>query len=325
MNHVRHIASRCKLAVAVTLAAAGLSLSVGPACASAGDRLILLGTAGGPSIKPARAQPGNALIVGDAVYIVDAGDGTPSQMGRAGVSAKQLRALFITHNHSDHTADVGTVLLRGWASGMRRPVQVIGPPPMEKMIDSYLNGYMAYDIQLRIVDEGHIPLPGLVKARNIAGDGPVYSDENVKVTAVEVPHGAAKPSYAFRFDTRDGCSVVFTGDTSGSPELYALSKGVDILVHEVVSVAGVKAIVDRINPANKESQMRHIIESHTPPDEAGKSAQDAGVKMLVLNHFVPTGLPQYDNTEAWTQAAGKHYRGNLVVGQDLMVIPLCAK
>src|SRR5262249_1917429 len=72
---------------------------------AAGTRLILLGTAGGPALKKARAQPANALLVNGGVYIIDAGNGVARQMALADISPKALRAVFITHNHSDHVAD----------------------------------------------------------------------------------------------------------------------------------------------------------------------------------------------------------------------------
>lgn len=280
-------------------------------------RLILLGTAGGPSIKKARAQPANALIVNDDVYIIDAGDGVARQMALAGVSAKKLRAVFITHNHTDHNADYGTLLLRSWLSGLKKPVDTYGPPPLQQMTSDYMK-YMAWEINLRITDENRVPLSDLVRAHNIQKDGVIYKDENVTVTAFEVPHAAAKPSYGFRFDTADR-SIVFSGDTARSENLIKAAKGADVLVHEVVSVHGVDAIVNRIDPGNK-ALKRHIIEAHTPTEEVGEVAQAAGVKKLVLSHFVPTGLPAFDKPELWIKGVRKHYQGEVVVGSDLMEI-----
>ena len=37
-----------------------------------------------------------------------------------------------------------------------------------------------------------------------------------------------------------------------------------------------------------EALRRHIIEAHTPVEEVGQVAADAGVGKLVLNHFVPS-------------------------------------
>jgi len=282
-----------------------------------GTRLILLGTAGGPPIRKQRSQPASAIVVKGAVYIIDTGDGVAQQMALAGLSPQAIRAVFITHLHSDHVADYGTLLLRAWQGGLRTPVDTYGPAPLEAMTRSYMQ-FMDYDIQVRIKDENRIPFAPLVRAHNIAAEGVIYQDENLKVTAAEVPHGAAKPAYAFRFDTADR-SIVFSGDTSKSANLVKLATGADVLVHEVMNLDGVDAIVNASAPGSAELK-RHIIEAHTPMDEVGQVATEARVKKLVLNHFVPTGLPAYDNPQLWLQGTRKSYKGEIVSGEDLMEI-----
>lgn len=140
----------------------------------------------------------------------------------------------------------------------------------------------------------------------------------MKVTAAEVPHGAAKPSYAYRFDTAQR-SIVFSGDTSRSNELIKLARDADILVHEVVNPAGVDAVVAATDPGN-EPLKRHIIEAHTPMEEVGEVAAAARVKKLVLTHFVPTGMPAFDRPEVWIAGVKEHYSGEIIVGADLMEV-----
>lgn len=282
-----------------------------------GTRLILLGTAGGPAVKKVRAQPANAVVVADSVYIVDTGDGVSRQMALAGLSVRELRAIFITHNHSDHVADYGTLLLRAMASGLKDPVESFGPPPLARMTDSYLD-YMRWDIELRVQDENRPPLGTLVQVHEIAGPGVVFQDDNVRVRAVEVPHGAARPSYAYRFDTRD-LSIVFSGDTSRSEALIELARGADILVHEVLNTDAIDATVNRTDPGN-EALKRHIIEAHTPMREVGEVATQAGVRKLVLSHFVPSDIPAYDRPEIWLEGVRETFKGEVVVGEDLMEI-----
>lgn len=280
--------------------------------------LVLLGTAGGPSLKKARAQPANALVVGDSLYIIDAGNGVARQIALAGLNIKQLRALFITHNHSDHMADYGTLLLRAAASGVRHEVDTFGPPPLSMMNKAYL-AYADWDVQLRIKDEGRPELSDLINAHEINKEGLIYEDDNIKVTAFEVPHGAAKPSFAFRFDIVGNKSIVFSGDTTKSHNLIKYANGVDILVHEVVSEEGAHAIGNKIDPGNAEL-IRHIIEAHTTAAEVGEVAKESNVGKLVLTHFVPTGLPEYDNATQWIKDVRTTWDGDVIVGEDLMVI-----
>lgn len=99
-------------------------------------RIITLGTAGGPrwwgapSKGKRRSGISTAVVVGEAVYLVDCGRGTSSQFAEAGLNPTQLRGIFLTHLHSDHTVDMAGMLLFGWMMAGHRqdsPVRIIGP------------------------------------------------------------------------------------------------------------------------------------------------------------------------------------------------------
>lgn len=279
-------------------------------------RLILLGTAGGPSPKQTRSAPANAVVVNGAVYVVDAGNGVARQLVLAGLAPRALRAVFITHHHSDHNADYGNLLLLAWTAGLRRPVDTYGPPPLARMTEQFL-ALNAPDIELRQEEEGRPILAHLIRPHEIDGDGVIYEDENVKVTAFEVIHLAAR-AFGFRFDTSDR-SIVFSGDTSPSENLIHHARGADVLVHEVVSVPAVDALVARVDAGN-EALRSHIINAHTSLTEVGRIAAEAGVKTLVLTHFVPSDGPD-DKTELWLEGGRQRFFGELIIGEDLMEIP----
>lgn len=99
-------------------------------------RIITLGTAGGPrwwnasSAGKRRHGVATAVVVGTSVYLVDCGRGASSQFAEAGLDANQLRGIFLTHLHSDHTVDLAGMLLFGWMmTGQRQgaPVRIMGP------------------------------------------------------------------------------------------------------------------------------------------------------------------------------------------------------
>ena len=283
------------------------------------NKLILLGTGGGPKIWAARSQPSSALVLGENIYIVDAGDGVTNQLALSGLNPLSIKAVFITHNHSDHVAGFGNLLLRSWQSGHNGPIKCFGPSPLVHMAKSY-RAYMNWDIQLRIRDEGRPDLGSVIDVNELSRINPFFTDEEVTVSYIKVPHGAAEPSYAYRFDFSSK-SIVFSGDTSRSEALAEFAKGADILVHEVLNRDGVDAIVRRTYPGN-ESFRKHIIESHTSMHEVGEIATKAGVGILVLNHFVPTGSAELDKPEVWIEGVSQTYRGSIIVGEDLQEIPL---
>src|SRR3954454_1571027 len=96
------------------------------------SRLILLGTAGGPTPKKTRSGPSQVIVVGDRGYVIDCGDGVARQMALAGV-LNTLRHVFITHHHSDHDADYGNLLLLAWGANLKTRVDTWGPPPLVRM------------------------------------------------------------------------------------------------------------------------------------------------------------------------------------------------
>jgi len=281
----------------------------------AGTRLILLGTGGGPRPKKNVSAPAQVIVAGGVPYVVDCGDGVARQFVAAGLMLPSLRHVFVTHHHSDHNADYGTLLLLAWAAGLRTRVDTWGPPPLERMTRLALELNDA-DIAIRIADEGRVPLAPLVSAHEITKGGVVMQDERVKVTAALVPHPPVTPSFAYRFDTADR-SIVISGDTRRSDELIRLAAGADVLVHEALYVPAVDRIVASV--PNAATLKQHLIDSHTSAEDCGRVAQAAGVKTLVLSHFVPADDPAVTD-QMWIDAARVHFRGTIVAGKDLMEI-----
>ena len=274
-------------------------------------RLVLLGTGGGPTPKVTRSAPAQALVVDGVTYVVDCGNGVARQMARALLPFRSLRAVFVTHHHSDHNADFGNLFLLLWAGGLDQPVDAFGPPPLQAMTTQFL-ALNAYDIATRIADEGRPPLAPLVRAHDVDAPGEVYADARVRVRCALVQHPPVVPAFAFRFDTNDR-SIVFSGDTAPCESLIELARDADVLVHEVMHEPSLDVICARLPNATRLRQ--HLLDSHTTQEQVGTIAREARVRTLVLTHFVPadTVAPQ-----AWREAAARHFDGEIVVGEDLM-------
>lgn len=277
------------------------------------SRLILLGTAGGPTPKPNRAAPAQAIVIGDATYLIDCGNGVARQLALAGIRLGTLRSVFVTHHHSDHNADYGTVLLLAWAADLAREVRTFGPPPLAAMTRQMLALHDT-DIRTRIADEGRPPLAPLIVPSEVTRGGVVFEDANVRVTAAVVDHPPMAPALAYRFDCADR-SIVISGDTRPSDALIALARDADVLVHEVMHLPSLDALI--ASEPNATTLREHLLASHTTTEQVGQVASAANVKTLVLSHFVPGGPPIIPD-QVWHEAVRPHFGGEIVVGRDLL-------
>src|SRR5215471_4196434 len=229
---------------AASLALSRRAFGEGLFCQQTSTRLILLGTKGGPSLSDWRKNPATLLLINRSPYLVDCAYGASRQLKAAGVSANELRYVFITHHHSDHNLDYGAVIYNAWATG--RPVQIdaYGPPGLEGMTRAFWE-YSRFDIDTRIEDEGRPDLRKLVSVHEFSKPGVILQNDDVKVTSTLVRHPPIKQAYAYRFDARDR-SIVISGDTTYAPELADLARGADVLVHEVMYLPGVETLLKRV-------------------------------------------------------------------------------
>jgi ribonuclease BN (tRNA processing enzyme) len=305
-------ARRRFLRTAATLAG-GLALARPATGQSSKSRLILLGTGGGPRPRKTNSASAQVVVVNDVAYVVDCGDGVARQLVLAGIRLPQLRHIFLTHQHSDHNADYGNLMLLAWTSGLKTRVDAWGPPPL-KQITTHFLAMNEYDIRIRIQDEGRVALEPLIHVHELTDGGLVLEDDNVRVTAAIVDHPPVAASFAYRFDAPDR-SFVISGDTRPSENLIKLAKGADVLVHEALFPAGVDRLVAGV--ANAATLKQSILSHHTTAEDAGRVAKKAGVKTLVLSHFVPPEDPQITD-RMWIEAASTHFDGKIVVGKDLL-------
>lgn len=302
--------------LAGTLALTGSSLIPAPLDAEISrTRLILLGTGGGP--RPRKSSSGSAQVIvsNNTAYVIDCGDGVARQLVFANLPLTSLRHVFITHHHSDHNADYGNLILLSWAAGLSTLVDAWGPPPIDKMTRLFFE-MNAYDIDARIKDEGRVPLVPLLHVHELTDGGFVMQDDNLKVTAALVDHPPMVPAFAFRFDGRDR-SIVISGDTRPCDNLVKLARGADVLVHSAFYRGAIDRLVSRVS--NSTRLKASIVSHQTSAEDAGRLAQAAEVRILVLSHLVPPDDPEVTE-QMWMDAARTHFRGQVVVGKDLLEV-----
>ncbi|MER9169804.1 MBL fold metallo-hydrolase [Mesorhizobium australicum] len=281
------------------------------------DRLVLLGSKGGPALRPGGPWPSSSLLeIGGRAIVVDCGLGVTRGLVDAGVSLKVLDLIFITHLHSDHVLELGPLIHTAWTAGLATPVTVFGPPGVGHYWRRFCQA-MEFDIEIRIADEGRPDIRELVSVDEF-GQGHVAEQRGLTVTALRVDHPPVTDCFALRFE-HGGKSVVFSADTAFFPPLAHFAEGADILVHEAMLEEGIERLVARTG--NGARLREHLLSSHSFAEEAGRIARDAGIKRLVLNHLIPADDAEIGELD-WIAAVRKTWAGDLTIARDGLVVEL---
>jgi ribonuclease BN (tRNA processing enzyme) len=274
-------------------------------------QVILLGT-GTPFADPERSGPSLAIVVNNTSYVVDCGPGVVRRASAAftngikGLAAQDLKHLFITHLHSDHTIGYPDFIFTPAVLDRNTPLEVYGPKGLQSMTDHLLLAYKE-DMDIRINGLEYGNAKGYkVNVHEIA-PGIIYRDSNILVKAFRVKHGSWEEAFGYRFETADKV-VVVSGDCTYSEELVANAMGCDMLIHEVYSMEGL---------AKREQRWKDYHSTfHTSTEQLAKIANQVKPKTLVLTHQLLFGSTK----ESLLNEIRSGYKGRVWYGNDLDVI-----
>jgi ribonuclease Z len=268
--------------------------------------VLLLGT-GYPRPDPARAGASTAVVAGEKWFVVDSGRGTTMRIAATDLKYANLKAVFLTHLHSDHTAGLPDLFNTSWQFGRKSvPLELYGPPGTKRLANAMLE-FFAEDIHLRRDLLERHPAAGATINTHVVREGVVYDDGEVKVTAFAVDHKPVRYAFGYRFESR-GETIVISGDTRPNANLIRYAKGADVLVLE----AYLPEWFAKVDTPEVAARLKSY---HTSAEEAGEIAAAAGVKTLVLTHLIPGNAD-----ETFRERAAKTFKGTIVVGRDLMRI-----
>lgn len=300
-----------KRTVFALLVVIGVSLTaITGHAASPVTQVVMLGT-GTPNPDPDRSGPAVAIIVNGHSYLVDCGPGiirraaAATRNGVAGLDMKDLRTVFITHLHSDHTLGYPDLIFTPWVLGRTDHLAAYGPNGLQDMTKNILAAWKK-DIAVRTEGLEHANATGYLVDVHEIQPGVVYKDENVTVTAFLVKHGSWDQSFGYRFQTPDR-TIVISGDTSPADSIVQACNGCDVLVHEVYTQ-------DPQHPLSP-SWQTYFVAFHTSTQELAAIATRAKPKLLVLYHQLFHGVSEGEMLHEVRQ----HYAGAVVSAHDLDV------
>jgi len=306
---------------------------------SEGSNWYTLGTSGGPQVRAQRSQIANALVTRSGIYLFDVGNGVQTQMARAGLEEQAIRAIFLSHHHLDHVADLGPLLWTRWTFG-GGPLTVVGPVGTRTLVENLIRA--GEPIMLAGYPAGGPPKPDLselVRIVELPADPraltKAFSDDRIAVEAIAVDHYQSRPSIpldtmpdavAYRVNV-DGRTVVYTGDSGPSKQLEIIAKDANLLVSELVSLPAITAVLQRqlarAPAAMRDGIVAGMAINHLAPETIGRLANGASVDRLVLTHFVPAPEDGLD-VRAVKQAIALDYRGPVDAADDLDVFPVAS-
>jgi ribonuclease BN (tRNA processing enzyme) len=289
-------------------------------CPATGTLAVQVLGSGGPIADDGRSSAAYLVwIDGASRVLVDAGGGAFLRFGQAGARFDDLDFIGLSHFHTDHSADLPALLKSGFFSKRSRPLPIAGPEGtkpggtvpfpglqdfLQAMLDAergayaYLSGYLDGSGGLAKLEQVEVPL-----ASNGAIALMTASNERFVVEALPVPHGPV-PAIAFRLRQGDN-TLVFASDQNGSnPAFVDFARGAGLLVMHMPI------------PQDADEVARRL---HATPEKIGEIAQAAGVKTLLLSHFMARSLANLDDNVGIVRS---RYDGHVIVAEDLACVPV---
>lgn len=212
-------------------------------------RITVLGSAT-PFPRPGNPCSGHLVEGGGVRVWVDAGTGTLAELQRH-VTLGDVDAVWISHLHADHSADLLTAFYALLYAGLEvpLPVPLFGPAGIADRLAGFLtNGAERSPVERAFAVEELY-------------DGRVVRVGGLTLRSRAVEHGGLD-AFALRVEDEGGSSLVYSGDCEPCPSLVELARGCDLFVCE----------------ADGE------VPGHHSAAQAGRSAAAAGAGRLVVTH-----------------------------------------
>ena len=287
-------------------------------------KVTLLGT--GTPMSADRFQSSALVEVGPDLLLFDAGPGAVHQLLQAEVDMSRIGPVFITHHHFDHIGSLFDVIIATAWKGREKTLHIYGPVGTHQIVDALLNGVYANDIRWRVEDDHAMRShTGKTIFRRVESIRDVEVHETGSCVAAEgdgwrvisdfVLHGSFPnapdfdwQSLGYRIESQNEV-VTISGDTVPCPGIIGLAREADLLVQCCSMVESAMA-----NPIS-----RYFTESILPSTtQVVQIAADANVKRMVLTHLGP--LIRHDNVSEVLADVRQNYQGEVLLGEDLLVI-----
>jgi ribonuclease Z len=269
----------------------------------------LLGT-GTPNPDPNRCGSGTSIEAGDGWILVDCGRGISQRIAEAGLNTVDLRAVLLTHHHTDHVSDLASVAILRWTQGASTPLIVVAASgPCSAFARRCLDAFDDQSFYSQ-ADPASGPRP-TIEVREFRATDELqltYEDETFRVESVLVDHHPIEAAVGYRV-TLESVVVAVSGDTATCDGVELLATEADLLIHEALRASLVSEA---------------LLDWNASAESVGRLAQRAAVKRLILTHLLPAPSNQREVEDFVADARRGGYAGPVSVAHDLMSIDLAA-
>ncbi len=234
--------------------------------------LIILGV-NSPYPKKGLATLGYTVAEGGTFIQLEAGFGIYRRLAEEGLLGR-LTALALSHLHCDHAADLPAVVLGATAgAGRAEPLPVYLPPDQGERLRAWLTAC------------GFTFIYDYMSVREMSFGAPV------DLGGIELRMAPAAHSLPAAIVTlaAGGRRLVYSGDTGDCPAYREALRGADLVLSEAAGLPPELAAA----------------KGHLPAGLLGGLAKEAGVRRLVLTHFMQGAEPETLAAEAAAAFGGE--------------------
>jgi ribonuclease Z len=276
-------------------------------------------------VDPKRSEPCTLVLAGNLLFVIDAGSKSTQNIESMGFGAGEVKAIFLTHFHSDHINGLGQLLNWNWMLAKKtEQLPVFGPEGVEAVVNNVNQAY-SLDRQYKIAQLGKANVaatafggrPITLKFQSKSELLSIYKSTDLEIKAFPVSHYPVDSAVGYLF-TYKGRSAVISGDTIKSENIEQYSKDVDLLVHDALSPVLMNTYKEgaiKSGFMNVADIFSTLIPQHATPEDAATSARYSNVKFLLLTGVTPPlQLPGAEGI--FLGKANQIYKGPIKIGID---------
>ncbi|MEW5692064.1 MAG: MBL fold metallo-hydrolase [Candidatus Hydrogenedentota bacterium] len=228
--------------------------------------IIFLGT-GTAIFTKKRGAPGIIIKNKNETLLFDPGTGTGQRLVLNNIDPREISAIFITHFHIDHTADLIPLFFAFKTPGYKpykRYLNIYGPVGLRRLISELKKIYGDW-IKADEYKRNFVELKKRCKVNT----------EEFTIETFPVPHTTTSLGFKIR-ERKTGVVVSYSGDTGFSSGFAKFVNNSDILILEC-------SLPDTM-----------AIRTHLTPKDVCEFLKLADVNKVVLTHFYPpVDIPSY--------------------------------